>query len=256
MNKIHRLPPPACLDNQIQISKNKKIQFYENLWDNNGKIQPRWNTTCKKGGKVSKIRQTLLEMSNEACVYCGIKIDNTDMDVDHFLPSSQFPYLAYCWDNLLPSCKRCNQNSKSSFFPKSLTGTKIVENILSEKFQYDLIYDKAHILKFIAKNDRLIEPTFDNPEEHLEFNPEFYFYESKTKIGDFTIRQFFSQKEVAEDWEGLSKFIKSLIVNSQDEQAALNMVKSYIQLQGKEYVCLKFYQYWLKEKQEGRIDRA
>ena len=79
MNRIHRLPPPDCLDNKIENSKNKKIQFYENLWDNNGKIQPRWNTTCKESGDVSKIRQTLLEMSNEACVYCGIKIDNTDI---------------------------------------------------------------------------------------------------------------------------------------------------------------------------------
>jgi uncharacterized protein (TIGR02646 family) len=243
MNKIHRLPPPDCLDNQIPASKKKKIKFYEELWDNDGKIKPRWNTTCKKGGNVSTIRQILLEMSNKTCVYCGIKIDDTSMDVDHYLPSakSHFPYLAYCWENLLPSCKICNQNSKSDFVPQSLIGKKIVENILSDKFEHDLIYDKAHILTSIAKEDRLIEPTFDNPGEHLKFNPEFYFYESQTKIGDLTIRQFFSHKEVAEDWEDLSKFIKKIIVNSQNEQAALDIVNSYIKLAGKKHYDMNLF---------------
>jgi hypothetical protein len=61
MNKIDRLPKPDCLNNQRQDSKNQNIKFYEDLWDNNGRIQPRWNTTCKEGDKVSKIRQTLFE---------------------------------------------------------------------------------------------------------------------------------------------------------------------------------------------------
>ncbi|MFK5970811.1 MAG: HNH endonuclease [Candidatus Marithrix sp.] len=247
MNKINRLPPPDCLNNQIQSSKTKKIKFYENLWYQ-GKIKPRWNTTCKKGDKVSKIRQKLLQMSNGTCVYCGTKIDDATMDVDHYLPSSLFPYLAYCWDNLVSSCKKCNQNIKSDFSPASLTEKKIVEDILSDKFEYDLVYDKQQLLKSI--NDRLIEPTFDDPEEHLEFNPEFYLYESKTKIGKLTVSKFFSHKEIAENWEDLSKFIQKIIVSGKDKQAALDMVKSFIELNGNEYVCLKFYQYWLQE--DGR----
>ncbi|MCP3874038.1 MAG: hypothetical protein GY699_12880 [Desulfobacteraceae bacterium] len=107
MKKIHRLPPPDCLDNQKQA--HKKNKFYEVLRDNNGKIKPRWNTACKEGGDISKIRKTLLEMSNQTCVYCGDKIYNTNMDVDHYLPSSKFPYLAYCWNNLLPSCLKFYQ---------------------------------------------------------------------------------------------------------------------------------------------------
>ncbi|MDM8564697.1 HNH endonuclease [Candidatus Halobeggiatoa sp. HSG11] len=245
MNKINRLSSPDCLNNQIQSSKAKKIKFYENL-RYQGKIKPRWNTACKEGDKVSKIRQKLLQMSNETCVYCGIKIDDVTMDVDHYLPSSLFPYLAYSWDNLVPSCKKCNQNIKSDFSPASLTGKKIVENILSDNIEHELVYDKKQLLDSV--NDRLIEPTFDNPEEHLEFNPEFYFYENKTKIGEITIRKFFVHKEVAEKWEELSKFIKKTIINSKNEQAALDMIKSFIELNGNEYVCLKFYQYWLQEK--------
>jgi hypothetical protein len=177
------------------------------------------------------------------------------MDVDHYLPSSDFPYLAYCWDNLLPTCKRCNQNIKSDFCPKSLTGKKIVEQILSDQFEHDLIYDKAYLLTSIAKDDRLIEPTFDNPEEHLEFNPEFYFYESKTQIGEITIVKFFQHKEVIEEWEKLSQFIHTLVLKMKDQLAVLEILKLYTELHGQEYVCFKFYEYWLTEQQEGRIDR-
>jgi hypothetical protein len=126
MKKIQRFAPPDCLNDQLFESKQKKIQFYEDLWDKNGKIKPRWNSSCKEGSLVSKIRERLLDMSNKTCVYCGIKINNTVMDVDHYLPSSEFPYLAYCWDNLLPSCKRCNQYIKSDFYPQSLAGKKLL----------------------------------------------------------------------------------------------------------------------------------
>ncbi len=255
MKRVHRFAAPDCLNNSIEDSKIKKRKFYDQLRDNNGKIKPRWNTTCKEGGEISKIRQTLLEMSNKTCVYCGDKIDNTSMDIDHYLPSSKFPYLAYCWDNLLPSCKICNQHSKSDFFPKSLTEKTIIEKILSDTFQHDFIYDKEHILNNIAQDDRLVEPTLDNPDEHLEFNPAFYFYESKTKIGELTNTKFFSHKEVAEKWEKWSKLIQQLIINSKNETAALETLKYLIELHGNEYVCLKFYHYWLKEKQEGRINR-
>ncbi len=247
MNKIHRLPPPDCLNDQISDSKQKKIQ--------SGKIKPRWNTTCKEGGLVSQIRRTLLKMSNQTCVYCGIKIDNSSLDVDHYLPSSVFPYLAYCWDNLLPTCKRCNQNIKSDFCPQSLVGKKIVEQILKERVEADLIYDKASILSSIAQYDRLIEPTYDNPTEHLEFNPEFYFYESKTKIGELTRVKFFMHKEVICEWEKLSHFVQALVQKIQDKQLILETLRLYIELHGQEYVCLKFYEYWLKEQEEGRIDR-
>jgi hypothetical protein len=119
-----------------------------------------------------------------------------------------------------------------------------------------LIYDKAHLLSSIAKDDRLIEPTYDDPEEHLAFNPEFYFYESKTKIGELTKLKFFKHKEVTCEWEKLSQFIQALVQQIQDKSIILETLKLYIELHGQEYLCLKFYEYWLKEQEEGRINRG
>jgi hypothetical protein len=81
---------------------------------------------------------------------------------------------------------RSRDEIESHLHPKwqySLKSKKIIEDILLSDFEHDLIYDKANILNNIAKNDRLIEPSFDDPEKNLAFNPEFYLYESKKKMG-------------------------------------------------------------------------
>ncbi|GEM_PF-813079 len=251
MKKIARISSPDCLDNDTDASRNRKISFYEKLRDKNGDIYPRWNTIGKDKNGISEIRKRLMEMSDACCAYCGDKLETGVMEVDHYLPSGKFPYLAYCWDNLIPSCKCCNL-SKSDFTPASLQDKKIVEHIISDTYEFDCIYDKKYLLTQIARDDRLIDPTFDDPEEHLEFNPEFYFYEAKTETGKITAKRFFNKhKEVAEKWEKISLFIRNLVCEGISEE----IIYDFIKLQGYEYICLKFYAYWLNEKQEGRIDR-
>lgn len=251
MKKTDRISPPDCLDNDIEESGNRKISFYENLKDKHGDIYPRWNTTCKDEDGRARIRKRLAEMSDSCCAYCGNRLKLRDMEVDHYLPSARFPYLAYCWENMIPSCRHCN-NSKSHFTPASLENKKIGEHIVSDKYEFHYVYDKRRLLTEIARDDRLVDPTFDDPEEHLEFNPEFYFYEPKTETGRITAERLFNRhKEVAEKWEGISLFIKNLVSEGVSEQ----IIYDYIALHGYEYVCLKFYAYWLHEKQEGRINR-
>ena len=251
MKEIERLPPPDCLNNDLPETRYEKRRFYKKLRDKRGQIYPRWNSTCKNEDGISRIRLRLLKMSDYCCVYCGKHLENSDMDVDHYLPSGTFPYLAYCWNNLLASCKYCNQNVKADCAPKSLDGKKIVEAFLADNYAHDYLYHKTSLLMKIAGNNRLIEPSFDNPEEHLEFNPEFFFYEAKTNLGQVTISKFFLHKEVAERWEQTSLFIKKLVVEDTPEEVVLD----YISLHGYEYVCLKFYRYWSGEKTAGRINR-
>jgi uncharacterized protein (TIGR02646 family) len=248
MKKVERFSPPDCLNNDIPASRKKKRGFYQDL-RKNGTIRPRWNTTCKHGQKTSEIRRRLLEMSNGSCVYCGKNIHDGEMDVEHYLPKDDFPYLAYCWDNYVPSCKYCNQTAKRNFTPPALHGMAVVEAIVADRYPHDHIYNKESVLTQLAGHDRLIEPTFDAPEEHLEFNPEFFFYQAKTSIGQRTIDTFFTHKEVSVKWEKISHLIKELVLLSAPEST----IQAQIAVLGHEYVCWKFYEYWLREKEEGRI---
>ena len=249
MKKVERLAPPDCLNNNIPESRTNKRRFYQDLRKSDGTIRPRWNTTCKHEQKTSEIRRRLLEMSNGSCSYCGKSLNDGEMDVDHYLPKEDFPYLAYCWDNYVPSCKYCNQIAKRNFTPPALQGMTIVEEIVAERYPHDCIYEKENVLTRLAGHDRLIEPTFDDPEEHLEFNPEFFFYQAKTSIGQRTIATFFLHKEVSVKWEKMSLFIKNLV----QLDAPRHVIQDYIAGNGYEFVCWKFYEYWLREKEEGRL---
>lgn len=65
-------------------------------------------------GKVvwnrKQIKTPLLESSNDKCAYCESDLTKpvAFMEVEHFFPKSLYPKLVVDWDNLLPSCKRCN----------------------------------------------------------------------------------------------------------------------------------------------------
>lgn len=66
-----------------------------------------WNATY--------IRTALLDSSRSKCAYCETKIDEESkyMEVEHFRCKADFPHMVVAWDNLLPSCKRCNGNKSA-----------------------------------------------------------------------------------------------------------------------------------------------
>lgn len=66
-----------------------------------------WNSP-----KIKKpLKEALLAMSHSKCSYCECKIDieSKDVTIDHFLPKSLHPELVVEWENLFPTCLRCNR---------------------------------------------------------------------------------------------------------------------------------------------------
>jgi uncharacterized protein (TIGR02646 family) len=84
-------PPELTKDVKKELIQ-KFIQTGENVW-----AKP-------------YIKEALLKMSYNKCSYCECKLDEESkyMEVEHFLPKDDYPNLVVEWDNLLPSCKRCN----------------------------------------------------------------------------------------------------------------------------------------------------
>lgn len=46
------------------------------------------------------------------CAYCDTTFEGSRETIDHFQPLEHFPELALAWDNLFPSCDRCNEKYK------------------------------------------------------------------------------------------------------------------------------------------------
>ncbi len=59
--------------------------------------------------KHPEIKDYLIPIQDTKCVFCEtIPNESGYVEVEHFLPKSIYPEDTFLWENLLPSCKRCN----------------------------------------------------------------------------------------------------------------------------------------------------
>lgn len=58
----------------------------------------------------NSIQKRLAESSYYKCSFCECKPgESGNIEIEHFEPKSLYPERAFDWDNLLPSCRKCNQ---------------------------------------------------------------------------------------------------------------------------------------------------
>jgi uncharacterized protein (TIGR02646 family) len=114
-----------------------------------------WN-----GAEAAKgeIRSLLERMASERvrCMYC---LDSFGSDIDHFVPRAHQPLLTFAWPNLLLACSTCNSKYKRDLYPCDETTGECL----------------------------LIDPTVDNPADHLRFLLGEGIIEGKTPKGWITI---------------------------------------------------------------------
>lgn len=115
----------------------------------------------QKSGKAWKlVRQALAEMCSgiKRCMYCE---DSAGTDIEHFYPKSDYPERAFGWDNYLLACSTCNSNYKRDEFPVDDDGGPL-----------------------------LIDPSTEDPFDHLEFSPSTGKYEHQDRTGEESRRVF------------------------------------------------------------------
>lgn len=99
------------------------------------------------------LKTSLLELSFDKCAYCecNLKEESKYMEVEHFEDKDNNSHKVLQWNNLLPSCKRCN-------------GSKGTHDVLSNP---------------------IINPFIDTPSTHLTLD--LYRFKPKTTKGNMTI---------------------------------------------------------------------
>lgn len=107
-----------------------------------------------------EVRSSLEAMATgrSRCMYCE---DSMGTDIDHFRPKSNYPDQAFVWGNYLLACGYCNSNLKRTQFPLDAHG-----------------------------NPLLIDPTVDDPEQHLKLLPSTGEFSAITQKGSESIRVF------------------------------------------------------------------
>lgn len=93
MIKLTRTPKPAELTQVLQTSLTDEFKL-----------------TGRSVWNLDFIKRALLSYSNNKCCYCeaNIKEESKYLEVEHFHHKDAYKDEVLEWDNLLPSCKKCN----------------------------------------------------------------------------------------------------------------------------------------------------
>ncbi|MGA5114928.1 HNH endonuclease [Streptomyces pseudogriseolus] len=121
-------------------------------------------------------------------MYCD---DSLGTDIDHFQPIALAPLRAFVWANHLLACSHCNSNEKREQYPLAADGTCL-----------------------------LIDPTAEDPADHLVLLLSSGVYDHRTDKGEATIEvfglnrpdliagrkdAFFTARAIFRDWYDLHK---------------------------------------------------
>lgn len=93
MIKLDRTPKPVELTAELQATLTEEFK-----------------TTGKSVWNVDFIKKGLLGFSNDKCCYCEANINEESkyLEVEHFHHKDTYKDEVLEWENLLPSCKKCN----------------------------------------------------------------------------------------------------------------------------------------------------
>jgi uncharacterized protein (TIGR02646 family) len=113
MIKLQRLPEPQKLiDNKAawQQNLNAAIAVYGSY----KAIPEGERKKLIRHYNDDAVRTPLFESSHQKCAYCECNAtEGGYMEIDHLMPKSIYPESMFEWNNLLPSCRQCN-NMKSN----------------------------------------------------------------------------------------------------------------------------------------------
>lgn len=90
-----------------------------------------------------KTRIEVYNKYNGHCAYCGKEIEYKDMQVDHMIPVQRERFKKYteedieCFENYMPSCRRCNHYKRSSSIESF---RKMIEEIPKKLYRDSYIY--------------------------------------------------------------------------------------------------------------------
>lgn len=151
MIALERPPAPEPLRN-LCSAHTEKIR---GLGATGRAAQDEWKAKAAEPAKLAL--RTLLEQMAPGvhrCMYC---LDSVGTDIDHFEPKSRRPLRTFCWHNLLLACSRCNSKYKREQYPCDEFGQCL-----------------------------LIDPTLDDPSDHLLLLPEIGTFKARTRKGRTT----------------------------------------------------------------------
>lgn len=176
MRRLKRLP----LSVQAMALLDKRTHLVAAAPDRRAKVKQLWEQ--KDNAAFREIRDTLRTMASgrARCMYCE---DSAAKDIEHFWPKADYPLKAFDWLNYLLACGDCNSNNKRNQFPLDASGRPL-----------------------------LLDPTVDEPMEHLSLSPSSGRFTNLTPKGQESIKVFGLNRGLLEKgreaaWRGIERML-------------------------------------------------
>ncbi|MCT4261422.1 TIGR02646 family protein [Elizabethkingia anophelis] len=185
MIKIDRsqVQKPPALDKKNKTGKTETDRAIEHY------TSPTFDGTTNFKFKIysnSEVKEALIKLFKRKCAYCESTFLHVySGDVEHFRPKGEieeaapnkkpgYYWLAADWDNLLLSCRNCNQKLSHSIYGTRTKKTmgKMNQFPLSDATQYVRKHNHVNGIADEEPYRLLLNPCIDDPEEHLEYGDE------------------------------------------------------------------------------------
>lgn len=149
-HKYRSIPIPTHLN-----SSNIQTAFDENI------TKDSYNSGSKYNDNAKIVKESLKKIYYYKCAFCEDTLKNSYGHIEHYRPKSSYYWLAFAWDNLLPSCEICNI-SKSNHFEifdkKNLYKQETLADLHTSLSQYNG-----------EEHPKLLHPEIDNYEHLIRF---------------------------------------------------------------------------------------
>lgn len=200
MIKIEKGKAPEFLSSEkVEIARERMRTFYAS-----NREQKRYLFPFNKEIDI-KLKEDLHKIFYGKCGYCETIIESPEKGViDRYRPHNGvrdkdgynqdlYWWLTFEWDNLIYSCKECNQY-KANYFPiQGVRALKVKDNLDQEK-------------------RLLLNPCVDDPQEHFYYNHDGHI-QIKTREGEQTV-DLLRLNDRTDLIEGRKKARKEIILNS------------------------------------------
>jgi len=131
-----------------------------------------YDSGSKYNDSAKNVKDTLKRIYYYKCAFCEASLKNSYAEIEHYRPkkssnlskcdsTKSYYWLAFAWDNLLPSCKMCNI-SKSNCFDIYEVRADYDDDTLSD------IHSSLQKYHDIEK-PKLLHPEMDKFEEYIHF---------------------------------------------------------------------------------------
>lgn len=204
----------------------------------------------------SEVKEALIKLFKGKCAYCESKFLHVySGDVEHFRPKGEieeatpnkkpgYYWLAADWDNLLLSCRNCNQKLSHSIYGIGTKKTmgKMNQFLLSDVAKYVRKHDHVNGIADEEPYRLLLNPCIDNPEDHLEYGDEGIIRPKKDADGNESIMAKKSiEVYVLQRMHLVQSREKKLIEMQAQIQRVKEATKNYNDIIGSSDTTKKFY---------------